>query len=273
VVYDAAGGPARLTRALAAIPNAKVILADMDPVYIDYANEVLAAEIQAGAVTIVQADICEWRPEERVDVIVTQGVLHHLSKGEGGETSRFLENAYAMLAPDGVLIISDEVLADYIHTSDPLLNEHYRTIQAAKWYSYIIGSALEGAALAGADASVYQDLATDECEIFVDDAFQLKANAEQISLIKGDCPIIKAAALAGDGKLAESLAQKLLKDIRNLAQPGSTVESSTGLRGDYKDDLQTLLQSVESRFKLVTVQNQGPLSTIGAMVMLVLQRK
>ena len=126
-VVELGCGPARLSQILAKIEKINLTCIDIDTNFLAYAQKIAPQQ------NFVMASAQEYVHNKPVDIFVSQGMHHHIPKGE--QTQKYLKNVIQQLDSDGIYIIGDEFLPDY-------RNERERQINAIVWYSHIIGNAL-----------------------------------------------------------------------------------------------------------------------------------
>lgn len=272
-VLDLGCGPGRLTSRFANVPSTKVVGLDNSPEFIDSARrEGVSKNLQ-----YIQSDFLAYNPEQLFDVIVMQGVFHHV---HGAERAKWIKRLSEILSPAGTLIVGDEFIPEYEKN-----NEDERKARAGLFYLHIIGEALKGRAKKGE-----MDLAKEECINFIADVL----SGEDICGYYDDVVIeyIQQQAVALNARLfliddipnkekldGASVALKTNEVIQWVRSRARALKESGAEkridRGDYKVSIAVLEEEYASAF--VADKNRerqfGPVGSIGGMSVLVFEKK
>lgn len=206
--------------------------------------------------SIIQTDLANLSLSEGevVPIIYSQGVHHHIPKGE--PLNKYLERVHQILTPGGVYILSDEFLPEYKDDAD-------RLVKAVVWYPYIINDAQEHG---------YNYLAQEEAKTLIDDLNEgnepdLIKTEGQIQVVLERVNAIAMAALRRESEEAERLASVLLSKLEKLKNYQPTGDKTVDLsRGDFKVSPSIFKQEVESAgFEVEDEDFAGPVETIGGM--------
>lgn len=252
-------GPARATQNIAQIENIALTAIDIDPVFVEYAKNILS-KINKN-VSVECEDILKFKVNKPIDIVYSQGFHHHISKGK--ETLDYLSNIYSQLSEGGIYILSDEFIPDYINNED-------RNIKLVIWYAHIIAHAARKG---------YMFLAREEAKTFLDDIQEgyeeqgIKSE-EQINLVLDHFKEIDLAARSNDMIKANDYAQDFLiklEQLFNLKLNGDmTIDLS---RHDYKICDRILREEVEKvGFTVETCSSFGPIENIGGMSVYILRK-
>lgn len=259
-VLELGSGPGRVTTLIGAIPDIRLTAIDHDEAFVRYGRKIL---IEKGISADMRVSNIETYKHPRpLDVIFSQGVHHHIKKGE--VTNQYLKHIHGQLSQDGIFIVSDEFIPEY-HTNDE------RKIRLVIWYSHVIAHALK-------DKHTY--LAQEEAKTLLDDlneGFDSEAikNRKQIDFVLLSVQTINSVAEGGDVPFAESLAKDFLHSLlfmRNT-QPQNDVSIDLS-RGDYKiSDSRFKKEAEAAGFSITDKQAIGPINTIGGLVVYKLRKK
>lgn len=259
-VVEIGCGPGRILSDLAGIEGIIVTGVDHDLVFVEYAHEHISG------IDIVIEEMQDYAHGKQVDVFVSQGVHHHVEKGE--VTRRYLQNVADQLDDGGVYILGDEFIPEYS-------GEDERKVKATVWYSHIISEARK---------SGFDFLASEEAKTLLDDLHEgdLDAHAKsegQIELVLGAVDEINDYALAGDISKAEIRAQELIEAVygsdasyggSDYAMVDNTMELS---REDFKICESVFREEIEQAgLYIVESVRFGPEVDIGAMVVYTLRK-
>ena len=248
-------GPARITGLIAKTNGINLTAVDIDDSYIEYAK----IKLKDQNISIVKSDICTYKHAKPVDVFYSQGVHHHLPKGE--ITKKYLQNVYSQLKPGGVYIISDEFVPEYTSAEG-------REKRLVVWYSHVIANALK---------NNYTYLATEEAKTLLDDIYEGRVkknvkNKQMIDFILSIAPVINSAASASDKARMDELVSKCLLDLELFNDVHQDTAKEIALsRGDYKVCDSVFAKEVgEVGFKVLSSKSFGPIYDVGAMVVYIL---
>ncbi len=259
VTIEVGCGPARILPIMATIPNIQLTAVDTDPDFLSHAKKIIQKE-KLSAV-LAQADIATYRHGKPVDVFYSQGVHHHIKKGK--EVQKYLKNVFSQLKEGGIYVVGDEFLPEYKNRVD-------RRVKIVVWYSHIISSAKK---------NHYSYLAQEEAKTLLDDLNENEKeenikDEKQIQLVLETVDAINAAAIKGDMAKAHTLAEHFLNKFKHLQNKETHGDPTVDLsRGDYKICDSEFRKEVEAAgFKVKKVESIGPIATIGAMSVYVLQK-
>jgi SAM-dependent methyltransferase len=255
-VVEIGCGPARILPILGEIERVTVTGIDHDPNFVDYAGN------QVDGIDVRLADMKDYQHGKAVDIFVSQGVHHHIPKGES--TKAYLQNLSSQLVDGGVYIVGDEFLPEYA-------DEEERKVKAVVWYSHII---------AEAQKSGFTHLAREEAKTLLDDLYEGDPDQHvkddfKIKLILNAVGGINEVALRRNVPIAEERAQELLKSVYGSKTAYDGDDPTVVLsRGDFKicesefaREVATAGLSIEDKVRV------GPLVDIGAMVVYLLRKK
>jgi len=253
-VVEIGCGPGRVLVKTVRIKGINLSAVDHDPTFINYAKELVKG------VHFTVSDIKKYKHHKPVDVFYSQGMHHHIERGE--DVKLYLKNIYNQLKENGVYIISDEFLPNYD-------GEEERAIKATVWYAHIIANALKGN---------FKYLAQEEAKTYLDDLFESgtkkKSKTEsQINLVIESVNKINNTAMK-DIEEAELLGKRLLEKLKQGKADEETKDKKLKLsRGDYKICDKEFRKTVERvGFKVEEVIRIGPKQDIGALVVYILRK-
>ncbi len=270
-ILDLGMGPGRLTPRFAAIPGTEVIGIDNSKPFVGAAKRA----DKRGSARYVLADFLEYEPDQQFDVIVMQGVYHHV---HGGARKLWLEKMHQLLAPGGTVVVGDEFIPEY-ETEDE------RRARAGLFYLHIIGEALKARARKGSE----QDLAKEECINFIADVLNgeefcgyydgrtLERIQEEAADINGRLFVLggfggKATRKKRiNGAVASRRVNELIGWVRMRAH--ALKESGAAKlidRGDYKVSIPMLETEFSGLFSSIKGAERqfGPVDNIGGMAVL-----
>jgi SAM-dependent methyltransferase len=258
-LLDVGCGPGQNSELFAEI--ADVVGVDVSPEFIQYARSQSRHE-NAG---YIESDYLNFQTNEKFDVIVIQGVIHHLPEEQ---RKLFIEKASSDLLEGGILIVGDEFLPNYA-------NESERKLHCGPHYSRIIAEAMRGG---------FDDLAYDECVNLIADSL----SGEDVCGYYDDAVIefVKKNALKiyerlfGFGnkrftiKSLQTAKKKLLMELR--ARAARIKESGTRKGtdpGDRKSSLANYMNLLKRHFRIRNVYTFGPVDQIGGMGVIIAQKE
>lgn len=256
-VVEIGCGPGRLTQLISKIENINLTAVDTDSEFIKYAKSLLPNTC------IVNQSVLTYRHSAPVDAFISQGMHHHIGKGE--DTKTYLRNIAKNLRPGGIYIISDEFIPDYN-------NEAEREINLVIWYSHIIASALKMG---------YSGLAKEEAKTLLDDIYEgredisLSKTQEQIELVLLVVESINKKAIKGLLEEAKKEALQCITALGRIKNDAYKEENSSikMSRGDYKISNEKFADELENTgLYILSSQVFGPIERIGAMVVHVLKK-
>lgn len=130
-VLDLLCGPGYLLGKLQEIRNdLSCVGVDMEAEFISYANT------QYSGIEFIASDATTWETDERYDVVLCTGGLHHLSYEK---QESFLKKIASLMKPNGFAIVADPYIDHYE-------NEEERKLGGAKLgYEYLIATMKNGA--------------------------------------------------------------------------------------------------------------------------------
>src|SRR3989344_5553956 len=246
-ILDLGCGPGRITKQIAeAIEligrgrfTVEIIGLDISQGFIEYAQKHLAHE----AITYVLADFLTHNFTSQFDVIVMQGMAHHVPT-ESREA--WFKKCRAQLAADGLVIIGDEFVPNYETEEERLEN-------VAGLYAYVIANAVQ---------SKHKALADIESMNMVDDVSSGTTGAghsdqELRDFIKNQSQIIYRAA-SESGTKSETFRNLLTETVRRIKARSveiAEVNHESHDRGDYKISIEAQKrQLTDFGFTLVDVK-------------------
>jgi len=252
-------GPARALQRTARVSGIHVTGVDHDPEFIEYGRNLL--QRQHLYADLVLADAETYMHPKPVDVFYSQGVHHHIQKGEA--TRRYLKGIYDQLKPGGMYIVSDEFIPEYATIEE-------RRTRLVIWYSHVIANAQRGE---------YQLLAQEEAKTLLDDLNEVVdpeaiKTQKQIELVLHSAQLINGNAIKKHMEQAEGLADEFLKKLQTLRNTEEQGDKTIDLsRGDYKICDSEFKREIEvAGFVVEEIQAIGPIENIGAMVVYVLRK-
>ncbi len=150
-ILDLGCGPGRLSFNLGH-KNCHVSGFDISDSFIEYAKRISSDKNNNYANFYFKDFASEslYEFEKSFDVILMQGVMHHI---HDNDRMLFIEKCHDLLKEDGILIIGDEFIANY-------LNEHDRSFTVCAFYMHIIAEAKKGG---------FDELAEEEAKNLIDD--------------------------------------------------------------------------------------------------------
>lgn len=247
VVVEMGCGPARLAERLVTIRGISYTGVDHDATFIDYAKKWLPGN------TFHQDDAETYCHPELADVFLSQGMHHHIPKGEA--VQQYLANIRNNLRPGGIYIVSDEFLAEY-DTNNPM----GRLVQTVIWHSHIIAHALDHG---------HEVLAVEEAKTLLDDtAGGHDTNIKSEKQIKDVLRVVRAIdknALRHDRVTAEVLSTGLLELLAKEQVDHPSGDPRLDLsRGDFKV-CGSIFQkeAAQAGFQVIATKHVGPIKHIG----------
>ncbi|MBD3314061.1 methyltransferase domain-containing protein [Candidatus Woesearchaeota archaeon] len=94
-------------------PDLKLHGIDIDNSMIEYASA------NHPEIEFTLADVLDWDPERKYDIITCTGALHHLAYADQGP---LIERIPDMTKPEGIFILSDSYISDYYSERERRLN-------------------------------------------------------------------------------------------------------------------------------------------------------
>lgn len=257
-VVELGCGPGRLMQRIAKLRIIALTAIDHDQAFLDHAETLLWTRTLRQRVNIIHADIVAYKLPKPVDVFYSQGVHHHIPKGE--LTAKYLKNVFDQFAPGGCYIVSDEFLAPYDGWLD-------RQITTVMWHSHIIAAAL---------AEGYRQLAIEEAKTLIDDLkatdVDWRKSDEQIELVLDQAPMIEELFKRADGT-CKFLAEQFLEELDRLVAESSEDPRLDLSRGDYKICGWEFRGEVTSvGFEIESVQHLGPIDVAGGFSIYILRK-
>jgi 2-polyprenyl-3-methyl-5-hydroxy-6-metoxy-1,4-benzoquinol methylase len=256
-VVEIGCGPGRILKNMSQIQNIQLTGLDVDTVFLDYAKKI----INNPDVRYICSSIEDFKNDKQVDIFYSQGFHHHIPKGT--QTLSYLSKVYKMLKPGGLYIVGDEFIPPY-------KDEAERALRLVIWYAHIIDHAIK---------SGYMFLAQEEAKTLLDDLQEGNSEkgiktVEQINYTLEKVNRINIAAKNQDIEKAYTYAKEYLDDLKNLFNREITNDHSIDLtRGDYKISTEVFEQEVKNiGFKIIDFKSFGPIHTIGAMGVYVLNK-
>lgn len=268
-LLDVGCGPNRLTSRFAdIILGSEVVGIDISESFIKFSNENLPY-LRRGSVrtnptffnlNFSKAKELEALKEKRpFDIIVMQGVMHHI---HGNDRGSFIRNAYNYLFSTGILIIGDEFIADYD-------SDKTRKDNIAKFYCHIIDEARKGG---------FNELAEEEAKNFIDDYFSGTEHAGH-----GDGKVFECIYEFSEKINTEFYTRGMFGDFsklidlmeKNVLRLTETLDSNNPSfnRGDYKVSINEFVKElVPYGFTLREKYEIGPVRQLGGMGVLVFRK-
>ncbi len=251
-IIDLGCGPGRLTRKFDRISNAEVTGVDLSPAFIKYAKSFFWS-------TRTHFKIMDFAEEglklERADVIVMQGVLHHI---HGEKRKQFITHCSKLLGKAGTLIIGDEFIKEYSH-------ERERRLNACQFYLHIIAEARNGG---------FHDLAEEEAKNLIDDVFSGESHAgfgdsQTFEIIYKYAEIVNN--LFYEGLRAEMVykTEELMGSIKEKTSEMLKMKKTSFNRGDLKISMTALFEEVGKEFPFMEKYTFGPVKQLGGMAVCV----
>ncbi len=260
-VVEIGCGPARILPLIAQISDIHLTGIDHDSEFVRYAQSEISS--LGDDVHVIQSDFISYIHPVKVDVFYSQGVHHHIGKGE--PTKVYLSAVVSQLTKDGVYIVSDEFLPEYKDEKD-------RKLKAVIWYSHVIASAKR----------IGQEyLAQEEAKTLLDDLYEVEKagnelkSHEQIELVLRHCTTIDDFARSGEIKLANEKAARFLDELSLLENRNISGDNTIDLsRGDYKiSDSIFRKEMNQAGLEVIERRTIGPVDTIGGMAVYVTKPK
>lgn len=262
LVYDIGCGPGRLTLDIARLNYTQVIGWDLSEDFITYAEASRPRKIHTYEFRLQDCTRPwqEWEgPVVPVDVIVMQGVLHHI---HGKERAVLIQNCFELLKQGGTIIIGDEFVRNYSDETD-------RKISVFCFYLHIINEALKGG---------FVDLAEEEAKNLVDDVFSDTKYAGLHNKHVFEVIFSLANSLGNEiyqqgqyrmANMKNETLSKILTLQGNLQTLTESIDKSFN-RGDYKVSIPVLVKEIEtvSNLKRKDEFLFGPVKELGGMAVL-----
>lgn len=251
-------GPGKIiARMHKTLPHARFAGVDIDKDFLDYTKGL----INDPKVQIIRCDIEYYKHDAPVDVFVSQGVHHHIAKGE--KTHRYLVNIFGQLKSGGCLILSDEFLPDYTSVSD-------REIKTVIWHSHVIADALR---------NEYSFLAQEEAKTLLDDIYEGRSEPSLKTMAQIEYTLSRVEEIdrlnrSGALEEAQTKARSFLTDLESLhcleAVGDNRVEIS---RQDFKICCAEFLKEImDTGFVVESRKEIGDLEKIGGFAIWVLRK-
>lgn len=250
-------GPGRILSLVSEIEGIHLTGVEPDEDFANYSKK----SIHKPNIQIVTSSAEHYQHPKKADVFYSQGVHHHIAKGE--QTHTYLKNVFNSLKDGGYYILSDEFLAPYADSID-------RESKVVVWHAHIIADALK---------NNFLYLAQEEAKTLLDDLFEGRTSKsiksqEQIDFVLSKVQSIDEAAQSDDRELTNQLIRQFLETLETYhtltLQGDMTIDLS---RGDYKICDRILRQEIEeANFHIEMVQSIGPIETIGAFNVYILRK-
>lgn len=128
-ICEIGGGTGALTELIVRIKNINLTIIEVD---INFYTILVKKFSKYNNVTIVHADIMDYKFEKSIDIFFSMGVHHHISKGE--VTTNYLLHVKSNLSKGGIYLLADEFIPSYN-------NDKERTLNLILWFAHIIESA------------------------------------------------------------------------------------------------------------------------------------
>ena len=198
--------------------------------------------------------------DKTFDVILMQGVMHHV---HGEDRSKFLQRSFELLKPDGILIVGDEFIKNY-------LLEKERKLNVCKFYLHIIDEARKGG---------FDELAEEEAKNLIDDVLSGEdtagvGNKALFQVIYEKAELANKGFYAGHHEELYELAKALIDYLRKITKVIAELNSANFNRGDYKVSIKDFVREVENyNFTLEEKYEIGPVDFLGGMGVLVFMKR
>lgn len=259
-IADLGCGPGRLTFDFMH-PRATVLGFDLSKSFIEHAINLLhGRELSRPGVGFLQMDFTKDQlpDNDPWHVLVAQGVLHHI---HGDDRVAFIKRCHGILRDDGILVVGDEFIRDYVTTEERRLN-------VAAFYLHIIDEAAKGG---------FDELTLEECKNLVDDVLSGEkgcghANEELLAYIRRTAETFNSHFYAG--MLTKIPGQELgefIENVRELAEKlADEFPTENFNRGDYKTSIPLFIEEME-RYGFLPHKTYkiGPVDELGGMGVLV----
>jgi ubiquinone/menaquinone biosynthesis C-methylase UbiE len=262
-VLDLGCGPGRLTpgiaEALTNVRESEVIGLDISSGFIKFAREHKAHD----RVSYQETDfLTQDFGEQKFNVIVMQGLVHHVPKDK---REAWLRKCTELLAENGAIIIGDEFVPEYS-------SEEERVVNVVGLYAYVIASALR---------AHHQSLADIEAKNMVDDVSSGlpgagHSDAELLGYIQEQSQKIYETILL-EGSQSQNFKTRLSTVAEHIQRRSAEIaQTSTEShdRGDYKISVERQTREMEGLgLKTVGVKKYGPTDWLGGMAVLTFEKK
>jgi len=257
-VVELGCGPGKLLKRVIQVPGIDLSGIDLDQVFIEYAKEWLK---DYNNLKIINQSVFDISFEHKVDIFYSGGFHHHIAPGN--DRHKYLSHVHSLLRDDGYYIVGDEYIPDY-------KNNLERELLLVIWYCHIIAHAIK-------HEHLY--LAQEEAKTLLDDLQEGRTEENiktmsQINLVLDFAPKIDELARASNFQEAREKANLFLSDLvamNNVIHSNDVSIDAT--RGDYKICDSVFIKEIENAgFKVVEKAAYGPIETIGALVVYVLQK-
>lgn len=252
-------GPNRQLPLISQIPNISLTAIDIDSHFVEYTKK----NAKDLPVSVIEADILSYQHSKPVSIFYSQGVHHHIPKGN--KTEQYLKNVFKQLQAGGYYILSDEFIPKYNTL-------HERDVRLIIWYSHVIANAMQNG---------FDYLAQEETKTLLDDLAEAKEcsnrgvkTQEQLDLVFHSVNDIDFLSQSGDFDKARLLAESLLNRIGDLISYEENGDHSMeASRKDYKISRDEFIKEVEPiGFTVDEVVSIGPVDNIGGMQIYVLKK-
>lgn len=265
-VLDLGCGPGRITKSIAdelvLFAHANDILLsvvglDISEGFISFARANKSGQV----ISYVHADFLAHSFKEKYDVILMQGLFHHVPLDD---RKRWVKKCRDILSDDGIVIIGDEFVPDYFSNED-------RVLKVAGLYAYVIAYALQNG---------HKSLAEIESMNMVDDVCAGMSGAghsdeELIKFIQDISTKVYACAYEQgiQSKTCDDLLRVLVERIQRDAAQIATTDTHDHNRGDYKISV----KKQEEEFATIDLKLErqliyGPVKWLGGMGVLIFKK-
>jgi 2-polyprenyl-3-methyl-5-hydroxy-6-metoxy-1,4-benzoquinol methylase len=263
-VYDLGCGPGRITFTMGNLDAVdSVVGVDLSDSFINYAKKQGKNnnKVQFQIADLGKENLNKRMTASSADVIVLQGVLHHV---HGKERENFFNWIQFLLKEDSIIIVGDEFLKNYKTESERIEN-------ACCFYAHIIAEALKGGA---------NILAREEAKNMIDDTLHGQegagfADENLLEEIYTKSQQINDLFYSGEQQKILEIAKELLKKIRETSTNISRVKDIESFnRGDLKVSINVFRKEMEMRgFTTSHVFKFGPVDELGGMAILIINKK
>lgn len=256
-IVELGSGPGRILPLIRnAAPNADITAVEIDPVFISYCD----AFAKKNNITLVQSDVENYRHNTPVDIFISHGLHHHVTKGL--KTDTYLNNIKNSLKNDGRYFLVDEFLPNYA-------NDKEREIRTIIWHSHIIAHAARKG---------FSNLAIEEAKILLDDVqegrgVQWFKNIDQVKFVLESVQSIDEAARSKNSAEALPIVEQFLEKLETMINHIPTGDRTLDLsRHDFKISLEQLKSELNNACLVIeAIKAFGKIDTIGGVVVCVLK--
>lgn len=265
-VLDLGCGPGRITKsisenlhsiAVANNVNLSIIGLDVSEGFISFARNYKNGE----NISYILADFLNYDFKEKFDVILMQGLFHHVSISD---RRQWTEKCRDILNNNGVIIIGDEFIPEYY-------SENERVLNAAGLYAYVVSYALQNNNKSLAEIES-MNMVDDVCVGLPGAGY---SNDELIKFIQDtSLKIYTFVYEKGTSNIEyKNLVKMLVHKIKHDSEKISVNKRYNHNRGDYKISIAKQVEEfAKLKLKLERTQIYGPVKWFGGMAVLTFTR-